>query len=73
MQWTGTVAVAKVLPDGSKYLVVGPYIDTANARLIAAAPELLDALVLVSKQPGFEPSEPYGEVVIAAIKKATQR
>jgi hypothetical protein len=44
MQFTGTVAVAKVLTDGSKHLVVGPYIDTANARLIAAAPELLEAV-----------------------------
>lgn len=44
----------------------------ANARLISAAPELLEALVLIKSLPGFEESEPYAAVVNAAIAKATQ-
>jgi len=43
----------------------------ANARLIAAAPELLEALQAVVALPGFEPAEPYGKIVRAAIAKAT--
>jgi hypothetical protein len=42
----------------------------ANARLIEAAPELLDALEVVAALPGFEPDEPYGKLVLAAIAKA---
>lgn len=45
----------------------------ANIRLIAAAPDLLDALKLVSTLQGFEPKEPYGIVVLAAIAKAEGR
>ncbi len=44
--------------------------DTANAHLIAAAPELLAALQLVAALPGFEPEEPYGVATLAAIAKA---
>jgi hypothetical protein len=44
----------------------------ANARLIAAAPELLAALQAVAALPGFEPEEPYGIAVIAAIAKAIE-
>ncbi len=43
----------------------------ANARLIAASPDLLAALQAVAALPGFEPEEPYGMVVLAAIAKAT--
>lgn len=47
--------------------------EDANARLIAAAPELLAALHAVVCQPGFEPDEPYGVQVLAAIAKAEGR
>ena len=85
MQWTGTVAVAKVLPDGSKHLVVGPYIYRDNASLIAAAPELLDALngllsacekEATSIEHSFLLADEvahWQEVARAAIAKATQR
>lgn len=43
----------------------------ADARLIAASPDLLAALQAVAALPGFEPEEPYGMVVLAAIAKAT--
>ncbi len=42
----------------------------ANARLIAAAPDLLAALEQVASLPGFEPNEPYAQSVLAAIRKA---
>ncbi len=43
----------------------------ANARLIAEAPNMLAALQGVAALPGFEPDEPYGRAVLAAIAKAT--
>jgi hypothetical protein len=46
------------------------HLTPANARLIAAAPELLEALKLVTTMPGFEPDEEYGAKVLAAIAKA---
>jgi hypothetical protein len=42
----------------------------ADVRLISAAPDLLAALKCVSNLPGFEPDEEYGEIVLAAIRKA---
>jgi hypothetical protein len=42
----------------------------ANARLIAAAPEMLAALEMVASLPGFERDEQYGMVVRAAIHAA---
>ena len=42
----------------------------ANARLIAAAPELYEALAMVAALPGFESDEPYGVAVLAALKLA---
>lgn len=47
------------------------YDGKRHARLIAASPRMLSALRLVAQLPGFEPSEPYGEAVLEAIKQAT--
>lgn len=47
--------------------------EHATAKLIAAAPDLLAALHAVVCQPGFEPDEPYGVQVLAAIAKAEGR
>lgn len=44
----------------------------ANAGIMAAAPDLLAALQAVVELPGFEPDEPYGVAVLAAIAKATK-
>lgn len=52
--------------DGGAYVAE----SEANARLIAAAPDLLAALEAVTLLPGFEPEEPYGQAVRAAIAKA---
>ena len=41
-----------------------------DARLIVAAPEMYEALIIVSKLKGFEPDEPYGVIVRNAIAKA---
>ncbi len=41
-----------------------------DARLIAAAPNMLKALEAVAALPGFEPDEPYGKLVLAAIAQA---
>ncbi len=45
--------------------------DQANARLIAAAPELLEALLAVQRLDYFQEHSALAEIVRAAIKKAT--
>ena len=42
----------------------------ANSNLFMAAPALLEACKAVTKCHGFEPEEPYGKLVLAAIKQA---
>jgi hypothetical protein len=44
----------------------------ATVRLFCAAPAMLAALQGVAAVPGFEPSEPYGQQVNAAITAATE-
>ena len=44
--------------------------DLANARLIAAAPDLLAALQLVRMAPDFDVDSVIGQTVIAALAKA---
>lgn len=48
-----------------------PEFDAANARLIAAAPELLMALEYVLDQAGIDPTSPSYKTARAAIAKAT--
>ncbi len=61
---------------GSKWAItngtdeVGTAIHEPDARLIAAAPELLAALGAVRALPGFEQDEHYGKLVLAAIAAA---
>ena len=44
----------------------------ANARLIAAAPEMLAALVYTLDQAGIDPASPCHKVIVAAIAKAKE-
>jgi hypothetical protein len=44
--------------------------NQADTRLMVAAPDMLEALHAVAAQPGFEPDEPYGKQVLAAIRTA---
>lgn len=61
--------ICKVYHDG---LLAHSFQDhEANAKLIAAAPELLEVAQIIVGLPGFEKDEYYGELLLKAIKKAT--
>ncbi len=47
-------------------------IDKANAKLIAAAPELLEALIKIKSMGGFGADGEIGKIINEAIKKATE-
>ena len=77
----GTVEVAVIIDDAPSWKVPGPDFDTAaaNARLIAAEPELLEALKRAERDlvhlldrdgRGESVNDPTLEIVRAAIAKA---
>lgn len=58
--------------SGEAYIELAPEAQAANARLIAAAPDLLDALKQAERWlEGWESAEPYLSTIRSAIAKAT--
>ena len=59
--------------SGNRYMAVSGCIDEHDARLIAAAPELLEALAEISlcSQSSMSSKEECGRIARAAIAKAT--
>lgn len=61
----------RIVSEDGRTVMRGTVSWVGDGVLLAAAPNLLRALQMVAALPAFEPDEPYGQAVLAAIAEAT--